>query len=118
MNVREVVARSLVVAFMLGVFLVAVLQPTAHEGPFVSFGIVFVLEAAAYAVSFALFRGSAGYQAMRLLIVSAALAAFFVYFLKPAATLIEGWEATYVAVVVIEATGLVAGRFIGRKAAP
>jgi hypothetical protein len=114
LNLRQNFLRTFIALFVLAVFLVIIIDPQAHVDPLVSLGIVLTLDVAAFAVSFLVFKGGKVGQFIRLTMSSALLAGFFVYFLAPASTLVQGFDQVFLSVFIIETASLVLAWWFGR----
>lgn len=104
--------RTLIVSFVLAVFLQVFLVPTAVLNPFVSFGVILFIEAGVIGFSEVFFRHRLAKSISRILGVALFLSAFFVLVMQPSEPL--GFEWTVIAVFVIEVLGAAAAWAIVR----
>lgn len=114
MNAKQNILRTFIALLVLAIFLVVIVNPTAHIDPLISLGIVLTLDFAAFAFCFLIFKGGKTGQFTRLVLSSALLTGFFVYILQPSGTLVDGYDSTFLAVFFLESASLVVAYFLGR----
>lgn len=112
MDRKTSLLRTLLVAFLIAIFLEVFLQPTAIVNPEISFGVILLVELVAYGLSKVYVKQSAQ-QLVRILFVSLVLSLFFVFVLKPSSHL--GADSIVIIVFTIETLGLVAAWVLSRN---
>ncbi len=114
MNARGQLLRLLIVLLALSFFQVVVIQPTGSVDPVLAFFLVFVADLVAYGVAYLTGGGVSGLL-LRLLLASAAESVLFVYFLQPASSVFSSFDATFLAVFIINVAGLVVAYFLSKE---
>ncbi len=114
MNAKQNFLRTFIALFVLSIFMVVIINPTAHIDPLVSLGIILALDVAAFTVSFVVFRGGKVGQFIRLALSSALLSGFFVYILVPNGTLVNGYDSTFLSIFTIELSSLIIAWWLGK----
>jgi hypothetical protein len=114
-NWRQGIIRALLSLFVLSVFLFLILQPTVSLDPLTTLAVIITVEVAAYAFVWWLGGGKSG-TLLRLILISAVLAGFYVYVLKPSGAVFpDSFDAAFLAIWIIEASAFTVAYFWARK---